>query len=460
MIAPAAAKDIPVASADDIEEALEEIKPGDVLIMQDGTWTDQEIHFAGEGTEDAPITLRPQTPGGVILTGASELLISGRYLVVDGLQFRDGTPDTSSHVVQFRGKLGNAEHCRLTNTVIDSYNPPDVETRYFWVSLYGQHNRVDHCRFVNQAHSGVTVLAWLDGKPAHHRIDHNHFVDRPAAPNKDNGYETIRLGTSDESTTNGFITVEYNLFERVDGEIEIISSKCNDNTFRFNTFRDSAGTLTLRHGHRNTVEGNYFLGMDKPMSGGVRVIGEDHVIIHNYFADIDDRADAAISLAAGIRNTQPSGYQQVKRARIEHNTIVDVKGAGITFEWGIGARNRTLVPENLTIAHNVIYSTHAPLLEGAAQADWAWSDNIVFGAELGIETLDGILRADPQLEKGSDGLWRPAPESPAANRGAALPPVATRGDDVAASIADGGKKSPYVLPHPLTRDDVGPGWAD
>lgn len=458
MMYPAAAKDILVASEDDIDDALEQVQPGDVLVMQDGTWTDQEIDFAARGSEDAPITLRPQTPGGVTLTGKSELKISGRYLVVDGLQFRDGALRSSSHIVEFRGKLGNAEHCRLTNTVIDSYNPPEVDTRYFWVSLYGQYNRVDHCRFVNQAHSGVTVVAWLEGQPAHHRIDHNHFLDRPAGDG--NGYETVRLGTSDQSNTNAFITVEYNLFERVDGEIEIISNKSNDNTFRFNTFRDSAGTLTLRHGHRATVEGNYFLGMDKPRSGGIRVMGEDNVVIHNYIADVDDRMDGAISMAAGIHNTPANGYQQVKRARIEHNTIVNVKGAGITFDWGIGERKRTLIPENLAIANNLIYSTHAPLLEGATQADWAWSDNIMFGAELGIEPVDGILQADPQLEKGSDGLWRPAADSPAAKQGAALPPVETQGDGAAASTAEAGDESPYVLPHPLTGDEVGPGWAD
>ncbi|MEM9347813.1 MAG: polysaccharide lyase 6 family protein [Planctomycetota bacterium] len=459
---PALGAEYGVASAEDITRVMEQARPGDILVMQDGTWTDQEVHFAGKGDENAPITLRPQTPGGVTLTGRTELYISGKYLVVDGLQFRKGTPGKSSHIIQFRGRLGEAEYCRLTNTVIDSCNPPDGKTKYHWVSLYGRHNRVDHCRFKNHAHKGVTIVAWLNGKPAYHRIDRNHFMDRPPAPNNANGYETIRLGTSGRSMTKASITVEYNLFERVDGEVEIISSKSCDNTFRFNTLRESAGTLTLRHGHRAKVEGNYFLGMGKAKSGGIRVIGEDHVIIHNYIADIDDQADAAISLAAGIRNTKPSGYQQVKRTRIEHNTIVNVRGAGITFDWGLGSRKRRLIPENLTISNNVLYSTSAPSLEGGIRDNWVWSNNIVFGAEPGIKLNEGIQVIDPVLEKGPDGLWRPTAKSPALHLGAALPPADKKKGNSSPADGDGviDGEAPYRLSYPLTSKDVGPDWSD
>ena len=190
------AADIPVADADALEEALAVAQPGDALVMTDGVWRDQEIVFAAQGTAEAPITLRPETPGGVTITGASNLSISGSHLVVDGLNFEDGTPGDLSHVIQFRGPLGDATHCRLTNTRIANYNPKHVDTRYFWVSLYGTHNRVDHCRFDGQNHSGCTVVAWLDGVPTHHRIDHNHLLNRPRDSEDRNGFETMRLGTS------------------------------------------------------------------------------------------------------------------------------------------------------------------------------------------------------------------------------------------------------------------------
>jgi Chondroitinase B len=139
------------------------------------------------------------------------------------------------------------------------------------------------------------VVAWLDaGQAANHRIDSNYFADRPVGRTS-NGYEMIRIGDSATSNTNAGVVVENNLFKSTDGEIEIISIKSNDNIYRYNTITESAGTLTLRHGDRATVEGNFILGNEKDGSGGVRVIGQDHKIFNNYIANVDDRADGAIA---------------------------------------------------------------------------------------------------------------------------------------------------------------------
>jgi len=59
--------------------------------LTDGVWTDQYIRFEGDGTERAPLVLRAQTPGLVVLTGKSWLDISGHWLVVDGLRLEDGS---------------------------------------------------------------------------------------------------------------------------------------------------------------------------------------------------------------------------------------------------------------------------------------------------------------------------------------------------------------------------------
>src|SRR5262245_28052904 len=74
-----------VSSASQIATAMGSAQPGDVLTMTDGNWTNQRIQFAGIGTSVAPITLRAQTPGHVVLNGNSKINISGDYLVVDGL---------------------------------------------------------------------------------------------------------------------------------------------------------------------------------------------------------------------------------------------------------------------------------------------------------------------------------------------------------------------------------------
>lgn len=454
-----------VSNADQIETAMETAGPGATLIMTNGVWTDEDINFAGIGTVGMPITLRAQTPGGVILNGSSQLKISGSHLVVDGLHFQGGVLENSDHVVQFRGPLGEATHSRFTNSVIESYyDPNDLNDKWHYVSLYGEQNRVDNNRFLDQRNIGPQIVAWLDEtdptSEARHLIDSNHFGDRPQG--WDNGFEAIRLGESEFSHYDSHIVVENNLFERVDGEIEIISSKANDNVFRYNTFRESKGTLTLRHGHRALVEGNFFLGEGTADSGGIRVVGEDHVIINNYIADVDDEADGAISLASGTTGSNPSGYQPVKNALIAHNTIVNVGGAGVTMDWGHGSSGRSVLPQTVTVAGNLISSTTAPLFEGSEGAGYTWTDNIAHGAALGISSRPGINEVDPQLVQDAEGLWRPSGSSPAINGAATQAAFTTDMDgqpriglyDIGAdevSVAQ-------IVRRPLTVNDVGAQW--
>ena len=404
-------EEFPVSNAAEIKTILPSLKPGDTVVMTNGTWTNQQIEFAAIGSKQSPITLRAQTAGLVILNGDSKLKISGDWLVVDGLRF-DGGALKKGSIVQFRGSRGDATNSRFTNSSILNYNPPDMDTRYFWVSINGKSNRVDHNYFHNQNHSGVTVVVWRD-KPELdlHRIDHNQFTDRPKG--NGNGFETIRIGTSDESLSESRSVIESNLFERTDGEMEIISNKSCGNVYQYNTFSECAGTLTLRHGNNTLVKGNFFLGRGKERTGGVRVVGENQILVNNYFAGLTGRADGVISIIAGIPDTPLNGYSQVKNSVIAHNTIVDFSKAAIVFSQGLGARKRTLLPENMTIANNVIYSNQDPLFEGEQGSNWKWQGNIAFGQSLGsIEGNPGIKVVDPQLEQDEKGIWRPKTGSP------------------------------------------------
>ena len=155
--ASACAEEFLVSNAADIQSILPELDPGDSVVLAAGFWTDQHIDFAGIGTDVAPITLRAQTPGLVRLNGASTLSVSGDWIVVEGLRFEGGSLSSGS-IVQFRGSLGQATNSRFTGSAIVDYNPPDPATRYFWVSMYGQHNRVDNNFFSGHDHSGVTVV--------------------------------------------------------------------------------------------------------------------------------------------------------------------------------------------------------------------------------------------------------------------------------------------------------------
>src|SRR5207248_922041 len=120
--------------------------------------------------------------------------------------------------------------------------------------------------------------------------------------------------------------------------------------YRNNTFLECAGFLTLRHGNRCTVDGNYFLGKGVKGSGGVRIIGEDHVVSNNYFADL---TDGVFRITSGIPDSELKGYFQAKRCVVAFNTIVNCKGAYLELDAGIGTSRRTLRPDNISIANNL-----------------------------------------------------------------------------------------------------------
>ena len=137
---------VPVSSAIEINNAMGSLNPGDTLLMQNGVWNDQRISLHANGTAENPIVLIPETPGQVILTGFSTLAFSGSYIEINGLNFTEGY-STGAGVIEFRRNGVRANHCRLTNTTIFQFNPSSINSNYKWVSMYGQHNQVDHCYF-------------------------------------------------------------------------------------------------------------------------------------------------------------------------------------------------------------------------------------------------------------------------------------------------------------------------
>ncbi len=454
------AKAVYVTNASEIKTALTTVQPGDSIVMADGIWIDSHIIFAANGTLDAPIYLIAETPGKVVLTGTSTLRIAGDYLTVDGLFFKNGY-SSSGAVVEFRNSGTESNYSRLTNCAIVDYNPSDKNTDYKWISLYGTHNRVDHCYIKGKKHSGTTLVVWLTNHPNYHLIDHNYFGYRPELGF--NGGETIRVGTSDWSMYDSYTTVEYNYFEECDGEIEIISNKSCENTYRYNSFVRCAGSLTLRHGNRCYVYGNYFDGSFKSNSGGVRIIGEDHKVFNNYFTHLSGSGyHSALSVVNGVVNSPLNRYFQVKNAIIAFNTFVDNK---YTVTIGAGkSSEQSLPPKNCVIANNIIKTSYSPIVTYTDTPDsLTWEGNIIFGANLGITNPGGIKIEDPKLFFAEDSLWRIESSSPAKDSAVESFNFVTedfdgqKRDNLPDIGADEFSLQP-IIRHPIGPDSVGIDW--
>ncbi len=453
-----------VSTASAIKSVMNYAQPGDTLTMTAGVWTDQRINFSGHGVEGDSILLRAEIPGRVLLNGNSRISIDGTYLKVDGLLIIGGY--NISGAIEFEG---SSHHCRVTNTKVAEFNPPQESTRYHWVTLEGSHHRLDHCFFSGKRHSGVTVLVSLASTPyGYHRIDHNHFADKPVG--NGNGYESLKVASGPYSDLPGNIIAEYNYFYRCNGEIEIISNKCLNNIYRYNTFVECQGMLTLRQGMNCVVEGNYFFGNDVSNTGGIRIMHRGHKIINNYFQDLRGSGlRSAISLYAGMDHSDyypdKGGHVRADSILIAHNTIVNC-AEGIYSGCGDSDDPIILPPKDNIIANNIIsmddnarcYAQN-PDKAGLNQF---WEGNMLNGTNLGDVPDSGYVMNDPALTF-ENGWYQISELSPAVN--AAIGNYPDVIEDIDGILRDaqkdiGADEFGSGLRQPLTPADVGPNWMD
>ena len=347
------AKDWLVKSIDEYQKAHQSLKPGDSITLKNGVWEDFEILFKAIGLPDKPIVLKAETNGQVILSGNSNLRLAGEHLLVSGLVFKDGF-SPSSAVVSFRQNEKHlANNSRVSEIVIEEYSNPDRHESDHWVAMYGKNNRFDHSYLVGKRNKGVTLAVRLNSQSSqenHHRIDHNYFGPRPIFGA--NGGETLRIGTSHYSLANSHTIVENNFFDRCNGEVEIISVKSGKNIIRNNTFFESRGTLTLRHGNNNLIEGNVFIGNQVDHTGGIRVINENQVIRNNYLEGLTGyRFGSGFTIMNGVPNSPINRYHQVVNAKIYNNSLINVQNIHLAAG---SDKERSAVPINSQFKNNLI----------------------------------------------------------------------------------------------------------
>lgn len=455
-----------VDSGIQLENVTSGLLPGDTVLLASKTWMNEEVVFQGNGTDSNPVVFMAKEPGKAIFSGTSRMHIIGSFLVVRDFIFQESTITKEGSIIEFRYGSSEAHHCRLTNVTIKDYNPASntIDTKY--VSLYGTYNRIDHCSFSGKTNSGATLVVWLDATPDYHRIDHNYFGHRPELGS--NGAESIRIGTSDWDRYSSNCTVEYNLFDECDGEIEIISNKSVGNHYRYNTFKSCEGTLTLRHGSDCWVYGNFFLGDEGKNCGGIRVIGPGHRVFNNYLENLRGTSyRAAICLANGVPNSPANRYRQVEDAEVGFNTIINCKepfaiGAGVDDE-------KSLPPVNSTIENNLVVTSSSSagvVKEYDTSASIIWQGNITNATTTGMSNQEGFATGATLPMSNQDGLLRPTSESPVIG-------AAVTGAFDTLSVDIDGQFRPSVLKdvgcdqqssaditnHPLTKDEVGASYA-
>ena len=437
-----------VASLDELKRAIDNAKPGDRVVVADGKYSAREaVAIKQAGTAEKPIVIEAKTVGGVTIDGAEGFKVErpAAYVVVKGFVF---THKAGSMIID-----AGAHHCRVTRNVFAL--KVDKGERATFLTVNGDDNEIDYNTFRDKNTEGQMLFVQGPGTQMARRnwVHHNLFLNfGKGAPNNASG---LHFGSSHRSMDPGYSVAEYNLFIKNIGENEgAICSKTTDAVYRYNTIVDST-ELSLRHGHRAQVYGNFFIN-----SSGLRFFAHDHRIYSNYFT----QCRPAIAIGNGGATIPPgplTSHQRPERVQVVYNTLVDNR-ANIQM----GGRKGGLGADDLVVANNIIQGGNQAVKIDGPLKNPRWEGNVVWRTEGGAGDMpsDGSREVDPKLVKDERGVWRLSEGSPAIGAGAGAYRFVTvdidgqhrRGDNLDVGADQLVKEQAPVLNRPLTQADVGP----
>ena len=387
---------IEIKSPGELEKAVTEADPGDLILLADGNFDGESITVFGTGTAEKPVIIKAKNRGKTIIK--SPLKIEGDYISLIGVNFEK------------EGKLEIlGKGCRVSQC---TWN--DAKSGKWIIVLPGSSEiEIDRNTFTNKnsnkdLEKGCQLIQIVvNNKNEQHHIHHNLFKDIPKGKTG-NGFETLQLITEnnpfDPPPGHSNTVIEDNLFIRCNGESEIISVKSNGNIIRRNTFRACRGSLVLRHGDDNIVTQNYLFGDGEQGSGGVRIQGTGQIVANNYFQNLD----------FGLRmmdGTPDDLYIRVERAQILFNTFINC-----TKTFVIGSNHSKhpngTTPKDCKIMGNILFSNSnndsekfIEFVQNDKPENWEWKDNVAFGNE--VPEIKGIQNINPEIHLQKDGLAIP-----------------------------------------------------
>ncbi|MGN7721186.1 polysaccharide lyase 6 family protein [Chitinophaga sp. 22620] len=389
-----AAKTTVVRSIAELQAAIGNALPGDIILLQKGVYTTtDDILVNKAGTAEKPITIGAQSPGGVEITGA------GGFRIVSPASHITITGFTFTHASDKAKMEPGTTFCRWTRNVFQTTGEGN------YLTIMGSDHQVDYNTFQHKRSLGKFIGVRGTGKQIAERlwIHHNYFVD--FTKQSGNGAEAFQFGLSGYSLSSSNSIVEYNLFEQCEGENELISVKASAVTLRYNTIRDCKAQFTLRHGNFCKVYGNYFT-----LTPGLRIFGDDHIIFSNYF----EKCKPAINIGNGgaeVADGAPlTSHDRPDRVLIAFNTLVDNE-ENIT---------RTIRPNGIgstfiTLAYNIIQGGgEAVSIQGPLYLEPSFKGNIIFQTKGPGQLPDsGFVQADPKLARDKAGIYHLQKGSPA-----------------------------------------------
>ncbi|MDP1581676.1 MAG: chondroitinase-B domain-containing protein [Candidatus Didemnitutus sp.] len=366
---------------------LPTLNAGDEVILHSGNYGALNKTLVSSITTDAiaqqtPILVRAATNGGVVVTAPSQITLQGRGIVLAGIDFsatsgmRENGSTSPAWIIR---TAADSRYMLLSN--LRFLNSTAGDTYGHWLFIEGFNHMIEYCHFEGKLAANATVAFKRSTSEAgittsrNHRLRYCYFGPRECSIT-DNGYESIRIGDSSSQAHNMNVTIERNVFYRAiwrsDGEkpndMEIISNKTKGNKILNNTFLESYGQLTLRHGDACIVEGNFIFGggyysgssillrATNSYQTGIRVIGQEHIIRNNYLVNLNGTnlraalcvmgGDATFTDGDGANGN--NGYEAAHNAQIYNNTFIDCKEINLGYLNG----SSSVLPTGVKIYNN------------------------------------------------------------------------------------------------------------
>lgn len=468
--------EVTVSSPKELAKAISRLRKGGTIILENGDYDDLNLSLSRSYKPQNPLLIKAKEGGNVLITGDTEIQITGRHITLSGFTFERGTRSGGkAELIYMAG-----ENNRITQSLFK--NVDNLEG--VWVQMNGRYNRIDHSWFEGKT-SGQSYINMdiRENKPVYHRLDHNYFTRQPLGKN---GGSASRVGHGSMYQNNARILFEYNLFDDESGESEVISAKSSENIFRYNTFKNSRGHLSLRQGERTLVYDNYFIGTGEDKHGGLFVRGEGHVVFNNYFHNLNSKPrykeEGAVSFGAATggydgqradKGLNGRHFPITRNILFANNTIVEPGDFGIVIGSQFGTRDRTLIPDNLYLLNNELIGARRQSvlqLEGAEAI--VWQSNVYSDAAAGLDE-EGLVSGEMKLTDTSFGL--PMPAKQIGQGGEVLSQYLEKlkldmSWEENRAIAERIRKQPantgFTIPRnsedqqiqPLTKNDIGPLW--
>jgi hypothetical protein len=391
----ALATTVPVTSIAELQAAINNAAPGDVIILANGVYTaTADITISKKGTAAQPITIASQSIGGAEITGAGgfSIVSPAAYIIIKGFKF--------THAANHAKMASGTSFCRWTRNTFEA--PGEGE----YLQLNGNDHEVDYNTFRNKSNLGRFITVRGSGSQIAQRlwIHHNYFYKQ--LPGGGNGAETLQFGLSGYSLSSSNSIVEHNVFEECDGENELISIKASAVTIRYNTIRNCPAQFTLRHGNRCQVYGNYFSN-----TPGLRIFGDDHVIFSNYFENCSTALDIGNGDGEVADGAPLTSHDRPDRILIAFNTLVNCSS-----NFKQGGRTGGLGATYVTVANNIVQGGGAAASIAGPYTNPVWTGNILFNVSgPGAMPASGYTTVDPMLARDITDTYHLQAGSPAIN---------------------------------------------